>query len=359
MACECAICKNNKPFTFPKEIIDAALDGELVLFCGAGISTESKNVLPYSFYTSIKNELDVKDESVSFSDLMQLYCNQPNGRKKLLKRIRERFNYISSFPELERQATAFHQELAQIYPIRTIITTNWDTYFEDYCGAIPITIPEDFAFWDDNSRCVLKIHGSIQNLSSIIATSEDYTIGIFSAIYFVINFAFMLLGGIHPVLWMLMPGFIAVFAGIPFMLMVAKVQKPGAVFLMGLITALIYFATGQFTLVILISMASTCILAEVVRMVTKYNSFKGNSIAYVIFSLGMVGSPLPIWLFKADFLAQITEQGMPADYVAAVEALSSNAMLIVLFVAPIIGGIIGAFIARSLFKKHFVKAGIV
>ena len=114
------------------------------------------------------------------------------------------------------------------------------------------------------------------------------TIGIFSAIYFVINFAFMLLGGIHPVLWMLMPGFIAVFAGIPFMLMVAKVQKLGAVFLMGLITALIYFVTGQFTLVILISMASTCILAEVVRVVTKYNSFKGNSIAYVIFSLGMV-----------------------------------------------------------------------
>ena len=183
------------------------------------------------------------------------------------------------------------------------------------------------------------------------------TIGIFSAIYFVINFAFMLLGGIHPVLWMLMPGFIAVFAGIPFMLMVAKVQKLGAVFLMGLITALIYFVTGQFTLVILISMASTCILAEVVRVVTKYNSFKGNSIAYVIFSLGMVGSPLPIWLFKA--LAQITEQGMPADYVAAVEALSSNTMLIVLFVAPIIGGIIGAFIARGLFKKHFVKAGIV
>ncbi len=185
------------------------------------------------------------------------------------------------------------------------------------------------------------------------------TIGIFSAIYFVINFAFMLLGGIHPVLWMLMPGFIAVFAGIPFMLMAAKVQKPGAVFLMGLITALIYFVTGQFTLVILISMASACVLAEVIRSMAKYDSFKGNSTAYVIFSLGMTGSPLPIWLFKADFLAQITEQGMPADYVSAVEALSSNAMLVVLFVAPIIGGMIGAFIAKGLFKKHFVKAGIV
>ena len=185
------------------------------------------------------------------------------------------------------------------------------------------------------------------------------TIGIFSAIYFVINFAFMLLGGIHPMLWMLIPGFIAVFAGIPFMLMAAKVQKPGAVFLMGLITALIYFVTGQFTLVILISMASACVLAEVIRSMAKYDSFKGNSTAYVIFSLGMTGSPLPIWLFKADFLAQITEQGMPADYVSAVEALSSNAMLVVLFVAPIIGGMIGAFIAKGLFKKHFVKAGIV
>ena len=51
------------------------------------------------------------------------------------------------------------------------------------------------------------------------------TIGIFSAIYFVINFAFMLLGGIHPVLWMLMPGFIAVFAGIPFMLMAARCKS--------------------------------------------------------------------------------------------------------------------------------------
>lgn len=200
---------------------------------------------------------------------------------------------------------------------------------------------------------------SYKSMDKKLKGKDLITIGIFSAIYFVINFIFMVMGGIHPVLWMLMPGFIAVFAGIPFMLMAAKVQKPGAVFLMGLITALIYFATGQFTLVILISMASACILAEAARAVTKYNSFKGNSAAYVIFSLGMVGSPLPIWLFKEDFLTQMAEQGMSADYVAAVEAISSDAMLVVLFAAPILGGVIGAFIAGGLFKKHFVKAGIV
>lgn len=185
------------------------------------------------------------------------------------------------------------------------------------------------------------------------------TIGIFSAIYFVINFIFMVSGGIHPILWVLMPGTIALFAGIPYMLMVAKVQKTGAVFLMGLITGLIYFATGQFTVVILISMVVSCVLAEITRAATKYSSFKGNSISYLFFSYGMVGSPLPIWLFKESFLSQISEQGLPADYVLAVGVLSSNYMLIVLFIAPAIGAIIGAYIARGLFKKHFVKAGIV
>lgn len=47
-----------------------------------------------------------------------------------------------------------------------------------------------------------------------------------------------------------MPGFIALFAAIPFMLMTAKVQKLGAVLLISLITGLIYFVTGQFTVVI-------------------------------------------------------------------------------------------------------------
>lgn len=171
---ECLWCQNDIPFELPDEIIEATLKGELVLFCGAGVSTEGKTVLPNSFYSEIQAELGESDNTVCFSELMQRYCNQPNGRKKLLNRIRERFQYIHSFPELERQATRFHRELSEIYPIKTIVTTNWDTYFEKMSGAIPITIPEDFAFWDEQSRFVLKIHGSISNLGSIIATSEDY-----------------------------------------------------------------------------------------------------------------------------------------------------------------------------------------
>ena len=185
------------------------------------------------------------------------------------------------------------------------------------------------------------------------------TVGIFSAIYFVINFAFMLLGGLHPLLWILMPGFIALFTGIPYLMMCAKVQKVGSVLLMGLITGLIYYVTGQFTIVILVSFVLACGLAEMTRIITHYRSMVGNLVYFVLFSVGMVVSPLPIWLMREDFLRQITEQGMPADYVNTLAALSSNGMLVVLFLAPVVGAVIGGILARAMFRKHFEKAGLV
>lgn len=185
------------------------------------------------------------------------------------------------------------------------------------------------------------------------------TIGIFSAIYFVVNFAFMLLSGLHPLLWILMPGLIALFSGIPFMLMCAKVQKTGAVLLMGAITALIYFVTGQFTVIILLSFVLACALGEAARAATGYSSFWGNALGFVCFSLGMIGSPLPIWLMKDSFLAQISAQGMPADYVNTLAALISAPMLAVLFAAPVAGAVVGVLITRAMFRKHFAKAGIV
>lgn len=185
------------------------------------------------------------------------------------------------------------------------------------------------------------------------------TVGIFSAIYFVINFVFMLMSGFHPMIWILMPALIALFTGVPFMLMCAKVQKPSAVILMGLITGLLYFVTGQFTVVILATFVIGCVLGEIARAATKYNSFKGNTIAFALFSIGMTGSPLPIWIMREGFLAQITQQGMPADYVATLKAVSSPVMLVVMIVAPLVTAVIGAVLAKGMFKKHFTKAGIV
>lgn len=197
------------------------------------------------------------------------------------------------------------------------------------------------------------------NIGRKLKGKDLITIGIFSAIYFVINFIFMLAGGLHPVMWILMPGFIALFTGVPYMILASKVQKPGAVFIMGLITGLIYFVTGMFTVVILISFASACVLAELIRLAAKYRSFTGNTVSFAVFSVGMIGSPLPIWLFKDSFFAQISGQGMSADYLSVLSSLATDGMLAVMVLAPVVLGIIGALIAKGLFRKHFAKAGIV
>jgi len=105
---------------------------------------------------------------------MSMYCHQPDGRRKLLEKLRRRFQYVEAFPELLRAATRFHQEISTLFYIDTYVTTNWDDYFERYCGATPFVTAEDFAFWNMPGRKVFKIHGSVSNYGSLVATDEDY-----------------------------------------------------------------------------------------------------------------------------------------------------------------------------------------
>lgn len=185
------------------------------------------------------------------------------------------------------------------------------------------------------------------------------TIGIFSAVYFILNLVAMMTGFV-PILWLLLPGIAGILTGIPFMLMESKVQKPGAILIMGFITAILYFITGQFTVLLLITFAAACILSEVYRAITKYdNSFIHMTVSFIIFCYGMLGSPLAIWVYKDSFLDQIQQNGMSAEYIQTLSGLISVPMLIALCVSPIIGGFIGAVISKGLFRKHFRKAGIV
>ncbi|MCK9344862.1 MAG: SIR2 family protein [Candidatus Pacebacteria bacterium] len=173
--CDCVFCKNNMAFEMPEALIKALLEGNLVLFAGAGISTENDVVFPVSFYQTIKNELGIgEDVNISFPSLMTKYC-EVNGQASLLQKIKERFDYMKAFPELYRNASRFHGELSTIFEIKNIVTTNWDTIFEDECGATPMVNAQDFAFWNTPGRKVFKIHGSINNMGSVVATENDYS----------------------------------------------------------------------------------------------------------------------------------------------------------------------------------------
>lgn len=170
--CKCAFC-GNEDFTIPDEILEAIKSGELVIFAGAGISTEGKNVYKKSLYSEINDELGENLKN-SFPELMTKYCNIPNGRRKLIGKIRERFDYYKSFSEIDSVMNQFFYPLSDIYSIKEVITTNWDRQFEDKCGCIPIVYDEDVPLIDESKRNVYKIHGSIDNIGTLIMTQEDY-----------------------------------------------------------------------------------------------------------------------------------------------------------------------------------------
>jgi NAD-dependent SIR2 family protein deacetylase len=169
----CAQCGENHPFELPSELLDAAFAGTLVVFAGAGISTESPLRLGAGLFTSIATELGDGAESHTFPQLMSAY-EKEFGRSQLLQRIRARFDYINGFPLLRADASRFHRTLSTAFFLDQIVTTNWDTYFEDRAAATPIVIPEDYAFWNLPGRKVFKLHGSMNNLGTIVATEEDY-----------------------------------------------------------------------------------------------------------------------------------------------------------------------------------------
>lgn len=170
----CVLCQGRIPFEVPQHLIDALEGGRLALFVGAGISTENSVVFPYTLYQDVSRELGNKDNGLSFPELMSRFCERPDGRSQLLLKIRDRIKYVSSHPELYRVATSFHRELATMWQVTEVVTTNWDDFFERECGATPFVTDADLAFWSQPGRKVLKVHGSIHNLGEIVVTRQDY-----------------------------------------------------------------------------------------------------------------------------------------------------------------------------------------
>ncbi|MFJ2891863.1 SIR2 family protein [Streptomyces sp. NPDC087305] len=168
----CYLCEHDTPVELPESLIDAAAKGNVVIFAGAGVSTEVPAVFPVNMYTEVVQELQI-ESGASFPTVMQIYEDR-NGRPDLIRKIWQRFDYADSFPGLREDATRFHRELATMPYISEIITTNWDRYFEHECGAIPIVSGADYALHSLPNRKVYKIHGSIDAPSSIVATSNDY-----------------------------------------------------------------------------------------------------------------------------------------------------------------------------------------
>ena len=192
-----------------------------------------------------------------------------------------------------------------------------------------------------------------------LKTKDLVNIGIFSVIYMVLSIVVMTTAILSPILWLLWPAITGIVCNFIYMLLVSKVPKQGTAFLLIAITGIIYFATGECTWTIAITCIAAGILAEIIRKIFGYNNPKGEIISSGIICIGLIGSPLPMWLFQETYMKSIIEMGMNPCYVNKMQTLISIPTLIGVIVTAFMGGAIGAYIGKSIFKKRFEKAGII
>ena len=183
------------------------------------------------------------------------------------------------------------------------------------------------------------------------------TIGVFTVIYFVLMFLSGMIG-IVPILYLAYPTVAGIITGIVIMLFMAKVQKPGGLFILGLICSLIVIAMGN-TYVMLVHALISMVIAEIIRKTGGYKSFKYNMLSFAIFNTWICGFLMQVLLAKDKVIEIAETRGMGYAYIMKLIALLNLSSMILVYIGAIVGGIIGAYIGKAFLKKHFEKAGII
>lgn len=181
------------------------------------------------------------------------------------------------------------------------------------------------------------------------------SIGVFGVIYFVLMFGVGMMGMV-PILFLIYPTVLGIIAGTVVMLFMTKVQKPWALFILGMISPLVMFAMGHTYVLPLFSLI-VMMVAELIRKIGNYNSFKYNMLSYAVFCTWICGSLMQMLLAKEKYIELSMMMGK--DYVDALENLITYPHMALVALGAFLGGIIGAYIGKALLKKHFEKAGIV
>ena len=179
-------------------------------------------------------------------------------------------------------------------------------------------------------------------------------VGIYSAIYFVILFAVAMLGMI-PIFLPLLSVLVPILGGVPFMLFLTKVKKPGMILSMAMIMGILMLLTGMGPWPLL-TCAIAGVLAELCFKSGEYKSAKKAVLSYGLFSFWIFGNYLPLFTDYEGYFAQRQDYGQA--YIDAVSRLMPPWMAPVLLLACFVCGILGGLLGQALLKKHFVRAGI-
>ncbi|MDO4420947.1 MAG: MptD family putative ECF transporter S component [Eubacteriales bacterium] len=194
--------------------------------------------------------------------------------------------------------------------------------------------------------------------SNKLKAKDFITVGIFTAIILVVEFACGMLGYIHPFIVASYVIMVPLVGAIPMMLFYTKVQKFGMITIMSILIAILMFVLGMgFLGAPLIIIAG--VIADLIAKSGKYKSFKKTMISYGVFCLWICANYFPVIVTAESYRQDLLDEGYSAEYCNNLFLAINYKTIGILLILCFVFGCLGALIGKAVVKKHFEKAGIV
>ena len=198
----------------------------------------------------------------------------------------------------------------------------------------------------------------MSDTSNRLKAKDFITVGIFTAIILVVEFACGMLGYIHPFIVASYVIMIPLVGAIPMMLFYTKVQKFGMITIMSILIAIMMFVLGMgFLGAPLIIIAG--VVADLIAKSGKYKSFKKTMLSYGVFCLWICANYFPVIVTAESYRQDLIDEGYSAEYCNNLFLAINYKTIGILLILCFVFGCLGALIGKAVVKKHFEKAGIV
>ena len=193
--------------------------------------------------------------------------------------------------------------------------------------------------------------------SDKLTTRDFITIGVYTVLYFVLICVAAMLTNFIPGGMAVMGVACGILGGVPYMLVLMKSRHFGAVTIVGVLLALVMGVIHGNWYTIVTAVAAG-VAADLIARAGGYRKLSLNMLSAGVFNLWNLGLFLPFYIGRNDYLAAKAAQ-KGAEWAEQMANLFPTWMLPVIIIVNVLGGLLGAWIAKLLMKKHFQRAGLV
>ena len=194
--------------------------------------------------------------------------------------------------------------------------------------------------------------------SKKLEARDFITVGIFTAIVWIVQMIIMFCGYISPFVVAGYSVLIPIFTGIQMMLYFCRIEKFGMLTITSIIFAILLFVFGMGLLGAPICIAAG-LLADLIAKSGNYKSRTKTILANGVWNLWVSASYLPLVLTADEYAQSLLDGGYEDGFVKQLFTLVTPKTYPVIILLCFVCGIIGALIGRVVVRKNFEKAGIV